>query len=179
MEDEDYEDGKNESESNEKSDKDSDQQSEGENDESAHESQHRNNDDRNQVRHNLTDTAIFNDEEIQNLKDIFDLFDKNQSGKIELNDLENILTSLKRDPEEAKTMLKEIDPNHDEEITFQEFIRLMAKIENKMDKKDNVEEQESDRKDDGDEAGKEDGKRTTIQTDSRVLDFLILLEDYR
>lgn len=31
----------------------------------------------------------------------------------------------------------------------------------------------------GDEAGKEDGKRTTIQTDSRVLDFLILLEDYR
>lgn len=180
MDEDDFEKIKNESESNEKSDKDSDQQSEEENEESAHDSQpHNNEDERNPVRHNLADTAIFNEEEIQNLKDIFDLFDKDQSGKIELNDLENILTSLKRDPEEAKLMLKEIDPNHDGEITFQEFIKLMAKIENKIDKKEDAEDQESDKKGEGDEAGKEDGKRTTIQTDSRVLDFLILLEDYR
>lgn len=135
MDDEDYEDGKNESESNEKSDKDSNQQSEEENEESVHESQNINNEEeRNPVRHNLTDTAIFNDEEVQNLKDIFDLFDNNQSGRIEQNDLENILTTLKREPEEAKQMLKEIDPNHEGEITFQEFIKLMAKIENKIDK---------------------------------------------
>lgn len=135
MDDEDYEDGKNESESNEKSDKDSNQQSEEENEESVHESQNINNEEeRNPARHNLTDTAIFNDEEIQNLKDIFDLFDNNQSGRIEQNDLENILTTLKREPEEAKQMLKEIDPNHEGEITFQEFIKLMAKIENKIDK---------------------------------------------
>lgn len=135
MDDEDYEDGKNESESNEKSDKDSNQQSEEENEESVHESQNINNEEeRNPVRHNLTDTAIFNDEEVQNLKDIFDLFDNNQSGRIEQNDLENILTTLKREPEEAKQMLKEIDPNYEGEITFQEFIKLMAKIENKIDK---------------------------------------------
>ncbi len=146
MDDDDYEDGKNESESNEKSNKDSDQQSEGENEESAHESQNINNEEqRNPVRHNLTDTAIFNDEEIQNLKDIFDLFDKDQSGRIEHNDLENIVTSLKRDPEEAKQMLKEIDPNHDGEITFQVFIKLMAKIENKMDKKEDPDDHGSDK----------------------------------
>jgi Ca2+-binding EF-hand superfamily protein len=36
----------------------------------------------------------FSEEEIQNLKDIFDLFDKDKSGKIEMKDLEAIMTSL-------------------------------------------------------------------------------------
>lgn len=126
------------------------------------------------------DDEVFNDEEIQNLKDIFDLFDKDQSGKIETSDLENILTSLKRDPDEAKQMLDDIDPNHDGQITFQEFIQLMSKIENKLDRKDDLGDRDSERADGDGEEGK-DGtiKRTTIQTDSRVLDFLILLEDYR
>lgn len=171
---EEFEEGKSESNSN----KDSDQQSDDENEESAHESQERNNDEGNASKHNLTDTAIFNNEEIQNLKDIFDLFDKDQTGRIVTIDLENILTSLKRDPEEAKQMLSEIDPNHGGEITFQEFIKLMAKIENKIDKKGG-DEQESEKQGDGSEADKDGAKRTTIQTDSRVLDFLVLLEDYR
>lgn len=111
------------SESNEKSRRDSDGESE----------KHREEPKRASV-HGHLDDEVFNEEEIQNLKDIFDLFDKDQSGKIEAGDLENILTSLKRDPEEAKQMLEEIDPNHDGEITFQEFIQLMSKIENKLDK---------------------------------------------
>lgn len=122
---------------------------------------------------------LFNDEDIQNLKDIFDLFDKDQSGKIESADLENIITSLKRDPEEAKQMLDEIDPNHDGQITFQEFIQLMSRIENKLDKKDDIGEQESEKQEGVPQEPKDIGKRTTIQTDSRVLDFLILLEDHR
>lgn len=116
---------------------------------------------------------IFNEEEIQNLKDIFDLFDKDQSGKIESTDLENIFASLKRDPEEAKEMLSEIDPNHDGEITFQEFIKLMAKIENKIDKKDDEEDQNSSKQGDGSQGGKDRAKRTAL------IDFLVLLEDYR
>jgi hypothetical protein len=114
---------------------------------------------------------IFNEEEIQNLKDIFDLYDKDQSGKIESGDLENILTSLKRDPEEAKEMLSEIDPNHDGEITFDEFVSLMAKIENKIDKKDDGEDATSSQR--ADEENKDGAKRTAL------LDFLVLLEDYR
>ena len=36
----------------------------------------------------------FTDEEIQNLKEIFDLFDKDRKGAIEIKDLEAIMQSL-------------------------------------------------------------------------------------
>jgi len=39
------------------------------------------------------------------LKEIFDLFDKDKVGSIKMNDLEAIMQSLQRDPEEAKSML--------------------------------------------------------------------------
>jgi Ca2+-binding EF-hand superfamily protein len=35
------------------------------------------------------------------------------------------MTSLQRDPSEAKEMLKAIDPNHDNFITFEGFINMM------------------------------------------------------
>jgi len=36
----------------------------------------------------------FSDEEIQNLREIFDLFDKEKSGSINIKDLEAIMQSL-------------------------------------------------------------------------------------
>ncbi len=36
----------------------------------------------------------FTEDEIQNLKDIFDLFDKDRTGRIDVRDLEAIMTSL-------------------------------------------------------------------------------------
>ena len=50
----------------------------------------------------------FTPEEIQNLKEIFDLFDKENSGQITIKDLEAIMQSLQRDPEEAKDLLRQI-----------------------------------------------------------------------
>lgn len=47
----------------------------------------------------------FTEDELQNLKDIFDLFDKERSGRIDIKDLEAIMTSLQRDPVEARAML--------------------------------------------------------------------------
>ena len=47
----------------------------------------------------------FTEDELQNLRDIFDLFDKERSGRIEIKDLEAIMTSLQRDPVEARAML--------------------------------------------------------------------------
>ena len=47
----------------------------------------------------------FTEDEIQNLKDIFDLFDKDRTGRIDVRDLEAIMTSLQRDPNEARMML--------------------------------------------------------------------------
>jgi Ca2+-binding EF-hand superfamily protein len=62
---------------------------------------------------------------VQNLRDIFELFDKDKSGRIEMKDLEAIMTSLQRDPNEAKEMLRAVDPNHDDTITFDEFLNMM------------------------------------------------------
>ena len=42
-----------------------------------------------------------------------------------MKDLEAIMTSLQRDPIEAKEMLRAVDPNHDDTITFDEFIGMM------------------------------------------------------
>ena len=64
----------------------------------------------------------FTEDEISNLKDIFDLFDRDRAGRIEMKDLEAIMNSLQRDPNEAKEMLKSINPNVEETITFDEFI---------------------------------------------------------
>jgi Ca2+-binding EF-hand superfamily protein len=36
----------------------------------------------------------FTEDEIQNLRDIFDLFDKEKTGRIDMRDLEAIMTSL-------------------------------------------------------------------------------------
>lgn len=76
--------------------------------------------------------AAFTDDEIQNLRDIFELFDKDRSGRIEMRDLEAIMTSLQRDPNEAKELLRAVDPNHDDQITFEEFIGMMQQVENKI-----------------------------------------------
>jgi Ca2+-binding EF-hand superfamily protein len=46
------------------------------------------------------------------------------------------MSSLQRDPNEAKEMLKAIDPNHEDCITFEEFLNLMQQIENKLVKND-------------------------------------------
>ena len=50
----------------------------------------------------------FTDEEIQNLKEIFDLFDKDHKGAIDITDLEAIMQSLQRDPAEAMSLLAQI-----------------------------------------------------------------------
>ena len=46
------------------------------------------------------------------------------------------MTSLQRDPNEAKEMLRAVDPNHDGTITFDEFLNMMQQVENKIVKSD-------------------------------------------
>ena len=60
------------------------------------------------------------------------MFDRDKSGRIEIKDLEQIMSSLQRDPSEALSMLRQVDPNHDDVITFEEFLAMMQQIENKM-----------------------------------------------
>jgi Ca2+-binding EF-hand superfamily protein len=74
---------------------------------------------------NTNSTQKFTDDEINNLKEIFDLFDKEQQGKIDVKDLETIMSSLQRDPSEIREFIENIDPNHAGFISFDEFIDLM------------------------------------------------------
>ena len=63
------------------------------------------------------------------MRDIFDLFDKDKNGYIGYDDLQHITSSLKRDFDEAKSLLDSLDPNHDGKLTFDEFLHLMSSLE--------------------------------------------------
>ena len=74
----------------------------------------------------------FSDEEVQNLREIFDLFDKERNGTIYIKDLVQIMVSLQRDPDEAKQLLGQIrDAQMNEEgqdferINFDDFLKMM------------------------------------------------------
>lgn len=70
----------------------------------------------------------FSDDEVQNLREIFDLFDKEKQGQIDAKDLETIMGSLQRDPSEVQDFVDQLG----EFITFEQFIDLMQNIENKI-----------------------------------------------
>ncbi|CAI4229708.1 unnamed protein product [Auanema sp. JU1783] len=65
--------------------------------------------------------------EEKELRQVFNVFDKNQDGLISLDDLVYVMMSLgeKLTEAEAKDMIKEGDLDHDGMIDFQEFIMLI------------------------------------------------------
>lgn len=101
----------------------------------------------------------YNEDEVASFKSLFDIFDKNQTGTIDISDLEQVLTQLGKDPNRAKELLNEIDPNHDGQLTFQEFLQMLASVEKDL----SVAEEKSE----------------AVQAENKVLDFLQLLEEYR
>ena len=48
---------------------------------------------------------MYSEEEIENFRCIFEMFDKDKSGFIEVKDLETVMRSLGRDPSEAIDLL--------------------------------------------------------------------------
>ena len=74
----------------------------------------------------------FTDDEIQNLRSIFEMFDPNRTGAIEVKDLETIMGSLQRDANEVREFVDKLDPNSNGRISFDEFLDLMQQIENKI-----------------------------------------------
>lgn len=74
----------------------------------------------------------FTDDEIQNLRSIFEMFDPNRTGAIEVKDLETIMGSLQRDANEVREFVDKLDPNSNGRVSFDEFLDLMQQIENKI-----------------------------------------------
>ena len=111
---------------------------------------------------------------MQNLREIFDLFDKEKTGSITLKDLEAIMQSLQRDSSEARELVSQLRADSSapaEQITFDDFIALMQQVESKLAKAQNA----------GNMSSGQIGSQGVINitADNKVLDFLRLLEEYR
>ena len=66
------------------------------------------------------------------MKSIFEMFDPNKTGAIEVKDLETIMGSLQRDANEVREFVDKLDPTSNGQISFEEFLDLMQQIENKI-----------------------------------------------
>ena len=51
---------------------------------------------------------LFADNDVENLREIFNLFDKESNGKIDFKDVETIVTQLKWDLDQARVILKQM-----------------------------------------------------------------------
>ena len=81
----------------------------------------------------------FSDEQKNDIREAFNLFDSNASGKIDTKDLKVAMSVLGFEPrkEEMKKMLAEVDKDNSGKLTFEGFLALMA---SKMSEKDTKEE---------------------------------------
>jgi hypothetical protein len=75
---------------------------------------------------------LYTEDEIENFKCIFDMFDKEKNGFIEISDLQAISKSLGRDPQEAIELMRNLDINTEGSINFHDFLRIMKSLENKL-----------------------------------------------
>lgn len=74
-------------------------------------------------------TANFTDEQIQEYREAFNLFDKDGDGNISTPELLTVMRSLGHNPsqDDIMDMIKEVDKNGNGKIEFNEFLLLMDK----------------------------------------------------
>lgn len=155
---------------------------------------------------NADEFNIFNQyskEEIDNFKCIFDMFDHDKRETVGVKDLQTIMQSLGRDPQEAIDIVEELNFDPFGTINFEEFLRIMKSLENRLGGNVNQDEgialssqemQEPGSVVEGDQnlisQQNDMAERTKygcllprtgvhFLPDSKVVDFLRLLNDYR
>lgn len=69
------------------------------------------------------------DQQIEEFKEVFGLFDKDGGGTISSTELGTVMRTLGQNPsqKEIEAMIKEIDQDGNGEIDFDEFCKLMVK----------------------------------------------------
>lgn len=103
-------------------------------------------------------SKTFSAEKTAALRSMFQMFDKDSSGFITLDELKQIMSKIGRDPEKAQAMMDSVDSiggRNDGKISFEEFEEIMEST-----------------------AG-EDGESAGTGPDPKVLEFLQILEEYR
>lgn len=85
---------------------------------------------------------MYSQQEIENFRAIFDMFDRDKSGFVDINDLQTIMKSLGREPQEALELVEGMDLDSDGRLSFEEFLRIMKNLENRLvaDKQDDQDE---------------------------------------
>merc|ERR1712216_526398 len=87
----------------------------------------------------MGDLKNLTDEQKQELREAFDLFDTDGSGAVDFSELHTAMKALGFEPkkEEINKMVKEMDKDGDATVDFEEFCIMMAE---KMNQKDGKEE---------------------------------------
>ncbi len=71
----------------------------------------------------------FTEEEKVWLRGVFDMFDMDSSGRIDVKDLEEIMRNLQRDPHEARDLLYAVDPDNNGSLDFDSFLKLLTHVD--------------------------------------------------
>ncbi len=78
------------------------------------------------------------EEKLSEYKEAFDMFDKDHSGGISIQEISKIMKNYGNpmSKEEIQNMIKDIDTDGDGELTFEEFVTLMQKQVSEVDETD-------------------------------------------
>ena len=60
------------------------------------------------------------------------MFDKDKTGFVDIQDLQTIMKSLGRDPNEAEELVDGLQLNQDNRLSFEEFLKIMKNLENRL-----------------------------------------------
>ena len=82
----------------------------------------------------------YTEEDIENLRKIFSLFDKENEGMIAISDMHELMQNLGKTKKEAAAIVNVIDVNHDSKIEFNEFVQLLSSIERSLQSSDPLQE---------------------------------------
>ncbi|KAH3742641.1 Calmodulin protein 11 [Pelomyxa schiedti] len=79
------------------------------------------------------------DEKDRDLKQVFDMFDRNHDGKISTSEIADVLRALNQDPNDydIEGMISEVDTDNNGTVEFEEFKAMMAKAEQTEEQKEN------------------------------------------
>lgn len=145
---------------------------------------------------------IYSEEEIASFRNIFDMFDKDKVGYINLNDFQSIMDSLNRNIDEVQELLYEFGFGRETgKLSFDEFIVLMQALEKRIiiSEQDDQLLPEGEGENEGQLVEAEDHESPRSATeeeraqygsllprtgvhflpDGKVIDFLKLLDNYR
>mmetsp|Transcript_6859 Transcript_6859/g.9484 ORF Transcript_6859/g.9484 Transcript_6859/m.9484 type:complete len:160 (+) Transcript_6859:57-536(+) len=68
------------------------------------------------------------EKEVEEMREVFDLFDKDSDGTITISELGVVLKSLKKNfnQKQLEEIIKKVDKNGDGQIDFEEFLKMMS-----------------------------------------------------